>query len=67
MKCIDCLYENNCSLREIAQDLVGCEGHSKERPPQEGEVRCSYCKSWVDKSQTFQHEINKHYVCFNCY
>lgn len=31
MKCIDCEYDKNCSVQEIAEDITGCEGHSKPR------------------------------------
>lgn len=67
MKCKDCLYENNCSLKEIASDLTGCEGHSKERPPHKGEVKCSCCKTWIHNSQAFKHKTNGTFICFSCY
>lgn len=29
LKCDQCEYEDNCSLRDIAPDLYGCMGHGK--------------------------------------
>ena len=29
IECINCEYESNCSLRDIAPDLEGCMGHGK--------------------------------------
>lgn len=31
VRCVDCEYGSRCSLREIAKDLIGCAGHSKEK------------------------------------
>lgn len=67
MKCEQCLFEGDCSLRKIASDLTGCEGHSKERPPHKGEVKCSCCQTWVQQSEAFNHKINGKYICFKCY
>jgi hypothetical protein len=66
VKCTHCLYEENCSLKEIAKDITGCDGHSKERPPKENQVRCLSCKRWVDKNKTFERKDGKH-CCFDCY
>jgi hypothetical protein len=38
------MYENNCSLRDIAKDITGCEGHSKEKPSKKEEVKKSRWK-----------------------
>ena len=67
MKCSNCLYEDNCSLKDIAKDLIGCEGHSKKRPPRKGEVKCSCCGKWVHQSQAFKHKETGKYLCFDCY
>ena len=52
MKCTQCLFEENCDLRKISKDLIGCEGPSKERPPNEGEVKCSCCGQWRSTEKT---------------
>lgn len=31
MDCKLCEYEKNCSLRDLALDITGCEGHSKRK------------------------------------
>lgn len=31
MRCDQCKFDKNCSLKEIAKDITGCTGHSKER------------------------------------
>lgn len=67
MKCKDCLYKSNCSLREIASDLTGCEGHSKERLTHKDKVKCSCCKTWVRESQAFKNITYRTFLCFNCY
>lgn len=35
IKCLECKYQNRCSLREIAADLTGCEGHCQTVPKTE--------------------------------
>ena len=68
MKCTNCKYEDNCSLRKIAPDLIGCEGHSKEREKRNGEVKCKICNHWVKEDFAFAHNtIEDDYICFNCY
>lgn len=67
MKCKDCLCKNNCSLKEVAKDLIGCEGHGKERPPHKGEVKCYCCSSWVHLSNAFKRKDSNKYLCFKCY
>ena len=68
MKCTQCLFEDNCSLRKLAKDLTGCEGHSKERPPNEGEVKCSCCGQWRSTEKVFYHKTDTtKNLCFCCY
>ena len=67
MECNNCLFEGNCILKRFAEDLTGCEGHSKKRLSRKGEVRCSCCGKWVDESQTFKHKVSGKYLCFDCY
>ena len=67
MKCIVCKYEKDCKLREIAPDLTGCTGHSKERAKLKNEVKCSTCKEWVDEKKAFKHKDADRYICFKCY
>lgn len=67
MKCTQCMYEENCSLREIAKDLTGCMGHSALKPPREGYYQCCGCKAWYPKDKIFLHKDGKHHLCFNCY
>lgn len=31
MRCSECEFESNCSVREIAPDITGCNGHSKSK------------------------------------
>lgn len=38
MKCVECKYQNRCSLREFALDLIGCEGHSQLVPKTEKQL-----------------------------
>lgn len=68
MKCTQCLFEDNCNLKKLAKDLTGCEGYSKERPPNEGEVKCSCCGQWKSKKEVFEHNTDENKnLCFNCY
>ena len=71
MKCIDCEYDKNCSVQEIAEDIIGCEGHSKPRKLKDGECRCDCCKkifSLKGNSCIFPRVDNpKRGLCFNCY
>lgn len=67
MQCNQCLYENNCKLKEISKYLTGCEGHSKERPPHKGEVKCLCCKQWKNKNKVFTHIDGNNHICFDCY
>lgn len=45
MRCNKCIFESNCSLREIASDLIGCEGHSQGKPQKVKETHraCIIC------------------------
>lgn len=52
MKCEMCLYNGSCSLQDIAEDISGCEGHSKERPL--NEVRYSLCDKVVDRPEEYR-------------
>lgn len=36
MKCINCMYEKNCSLKELVKDITGCDGHSKSKQYNDG-------------------------------
>lgn len=67
MKCGNCLYRDNCSLKDLEKDLTGCEGHSKERPPREGEVKCKCCGQWVSKYKTFTDINGQNPICFTCW
>lgn len=67
MKCKDCLYNENCELKEFAKDITGCEGRSKERLPKKDEVKCSHCNSWIHLSKALKHRNNDVYLCFECY
>lgn len=67
MKCKDCLYESNCNLREIANDLIGCEGHSRGKLPNKDKVKCSCCETYIYKSQAFKNKTYGTFLCFNCY
>ncbi len=55
LKCSVCLYKNNCSLREIAKDITGCEGHSKDRI-------CYDCKNHICK-ELGKGNIVKNFKC----
>lgn len=67
MKCSDCLYNDNCSLKEIAKDITGCEGHSKERLPRENEIKCGFCGRFVIKERVFTNTEGKNAICFDCW
>ena len=47
MKCTDCEYNGNCSVQEIAEDITGCEGHSKPIV-EDGKCRCERCMKVFD-------------------
>lgn len=67
MRCTQCEFDKYCKLKEIASDLIGCDGHSKERAPSENEVKCICCKEWVKKKECFKNSNNNTYVCFRCF
>lgn len=67
MNCKICIYDNNCSLQDIAKDITGCEGHSKEKVPKEGQVKCNTCHEWIDKDRAFKLKYIDEYCCFRCY
>lgn len=71
MRCADCIYNRNCSLQEIAEDITGCEGHSKSRELEDGQCKCDCCKrifTLKENHKIFQRKDNpKRGVCFNCY
>lgn len=51
MRCGNCKFEENCNLREIAPDLTGCTGYSRERNKLNGEVKCFICGHWVNEKE----------------
>ena len=65
MKCNQCEYDNNCKLKEIYNDLTGCDGHSKIREIKEGEVKCSCCGQIVNVKECFSNKGI--HICFKCY
>ena len=67
MECSICLYNNNCSLQDIAKDILGCTGHSKLRPPKEGQIQCESCKGWFDEDRMFKRKNSDTGLCFDCY
>jgi len=69
MICRACLYETNCKLKEIAPDITGCEGHSKEKPPIEGYLKCYCCRTWNPQNRMFKHKYDKERksICFDCF
>ena len=71
MRCIDCEYNNNCSVQEITKDITGCEGHSKSRELRDGECKCECCKkifSLDENARIFPRANNlKSGLCFDCY
>lgn len=64
MKCKVCKFENSCSLKDIAKDLTGCEGHSKSKYKDSELVQCISCKEWT--SYAFDWEDGT-YMCYECY
>lgn len=66
MKCKVCKFESNCSLREIAKDITGCEGHSKSRYEDDELVECGTCGCWSYKEYSFEIEEGE-YACSDCY
>lgn len=68
MRCEQCKFDDNCSLKEIAKDITGCTGHSVPRELRKNEVRCWQCGDFVDKEKAFQDKNYKSiWICFNCY
>lgn len=66
MKCKVCKFESNCSLREIAKDIIGCEGHSKSKYENDELVQCATCGCWSYEDDTFKLEDGV-YTCYECY
>lgn len=71
MRCIDCDYNNNCSVQEIAENITGCDGHSKLRGLKDGECQCECCKKIFvleENPVIFPRANNpKNGLCFDCY
>lgn len=67
MKCYECELENDCQLKITANDITGCDGHGRQKPPKPGMVSCMCCGNWVDKNKTFSHKNGRDYLCFDCY
>lgn len=68
MRCDECKFETNCSLRKIASDITGCTGHSKRRELKNTEVICWDCRRIVDKKEAFQDvRYESIWLCFDCY
>lgn len=64
MKCEVCRFESNCSLREEAKDITGCEGHSKSKYEDGKLVQCIACKEWVCDAMNWEDGT---YICYGCY